>query len=165
MNQADPLQQLHDIVEAQPIDWWPLAFGWWLLLLVCLFATVLAVVTIYKRHAKYLWKREAGKELLSLETRYFKSTPDLTEETGQRLAARLNSEVSVFLKRVLSSAEPSQDFRAQGPEVWRKSLDQFVPVLSEREKTILAYGQYTANAERLDKTCFEALRKWLKGLR
>ena len=165
MNNADPLNQLHDIVEAQAITWWPLAIGWWFLIIVVLFAITAATIYLIKKHQKLLYKREALHELQELQYRYFASTPDLSSDHGNRDASKLNAEVNVFLKRVLSSQHRNSDFNTQTSKVWKSTLDKELPVLSEREKEILAFGHYTPKAERFDKAFFDSLKKWLRGLR
>lgn len=164
MNPGDPLQQLHDIVEAQPVSWWPLAPGWWILTIVTIGLIIWALRFLYLRHVRLRWKRQALKELVQLETSYFSSTPDLSTKTGNQEASNLNSELNKFLKRVLSSRNPQHDFRAQKPEDWRATLDAQINVLSEREKDILTHGQYMPKAARLERSAFASLYAWLKGL-
>lgn len=164
MNSGDPLQQLHDIVEAQPVGWWPLAPGWWILMVIAVGFLVWVIYFLYKRHARLSWKRQALNELRQLETDYFSSTPDLSTKAGNQVASNLNSELNIFLKRVLSSRDPNQDFRAQNLDDWRATLDEQVSVLSEREKDILSHVQYMPKAARLEKSAFNSLSSWLKGL-
>lgn len=164
MNPGDPLQQLHDIVEAQPVGWWPLAPGWWILMLIAACLIIWSFIFLYKRHKRLSWKRQAFKELRKLETAYFLSTPDLSTKTGNQDASNLNSELNIFLKRVLSSQNPNHDFRSQKPDDWRATLDEQVNVLSEREKDILSHGQYMPKAARLERSAFTSLSGWLKGL-
>lgn len=165
MNAADPLNQLHDIIEAQAITWWPLAIGWWILTALVVLMLGTAVIFLVKRHQRLRYKREALQELQALEQRYFASTPDLSSDAGNRNASKLNAEVNVFLKRVLSSQTHNDDFRTQTAKAWKVTLDRTLPTLSEREKEILAFGHYTPKAERLDKAFFASLHQWLKGLR
>ena len=164
MNPGDPLQQLHDIVEAQAIGSWPLAVGWWLLILVSLALLCLLCGWLYRRHTRLYWKRQALKELEQLEARYFMTSPNLSDDAGNRQAAKLNSEVNIFLKRVLSSRNPDEDFRNQKPDEWRATLDTRIGVLSEREKDLLSHGQYMPQATRLERATFASLSSWLKEL-
>lgn len=165
MNTADPLNQLHDIVEAQAITWWPLAIGWWVMIVVAVFAITATAIHLFKKHQRLRYKREALQELQELQQRYFASTPDLSSDSGNREASKLNAEVNVFLKRVLSSHHHNSDFNTQTSKAWKSTLDKELPLLSEREKEILAFGHYTPKAERFDKALFDSLKKWLGGLR
>lgn len=164
MNSADPLQQLHDIVEAQAVAWWPLAIGWWIMIIATLIVITAASLYLLRRHRSLLWKRQALQELRSLESRYFESAPDLSSASGCRVASSLNAEVNIFIKRVLSSRYANKDFRSQTAKAWQQTLDQELPLLSSREKEILSFGHYTPQAERLDKVFFDSMKNWLEGL-
>ena len=48
------LDNLHDIVELPPVSWWPLAMGWWILMLIC--GAVLCVL------AHRTWRKWRGNE-------------------------------------------------------------------------------------------------------
>lgn len=50
MPQQDPLAQLKDIHPPAAVDWWPLDWGWWLL--IALFIGALVGVAIYVRRRK-----------------------------------------------------------------------------------------------------------------
>ncbi|KZY63565.1 hypothetical protein A3742_03565 [Oleiphilus sp. HI0071] len=165
MNALDPLAQLNDIIEAQAITWWPLAIGWWLLIFVGVTVVGATFVFFIKRHQRLRYRKEALLALLDLERRYFKSTPDLTSDTGHRDASRLNAEVNMFLKRILSSQQGSADYRTQTSDAWKQTLDEKLPFLSEQDKDLLASGHYAPVATRLDRAFFESLKKWLKRQR
>lgn len=59
---AAQLAQLRDIRLPEPIGWWPLAPGWWLLLALISLAllAILAWTVLRKRSARYLALRELG---------------------------------------------------------------------------------------------------------
>lgn len=50
---------LHDIVDNYSTSWWPLAWGWWLIVLVVAGALTAAAFLLYKRHQKQRPKRLA----------------------------------------------------------------------------------------------------------
>ena len=52
----DPLANLHDITTTSPIGWWPLAWGWWVLLIssVSLIAVITTLWLKRRRHQKAL---------------------------------------------------------------------------------------------------------------
>lgn len=54
----DPLSQLHDIQLPEPITWWPLAFGWYLLI-ASVFLIIFIVWKVWSRPVKRHLKREA----------------------------------------------------------------------------------------------------------
>lgn len=64
---AQLLEQLRDIHQPEPVSWWPLAPGWWIIIaLVILIATLFIIKAILKkRHYRYV--HLAVKELKQLK--------------------------------------------------------------------------------------------------
>jgi hypothetical protein len=63
MNGDDPLAQLRDIHTPSPIDWWPPAVGWWLLLLLALLAVTMIALWCWRRYRANAYRRIAITEL------------------------------------------------------------------------------------------------------
>ena len=63
------LEQLHDIEGLDPISGWPLAIGWWVVIIVAALLMVLSVCYVAYRLA-YLrsWKNDTNRKLYALET-------------------------------------------------------------------------------------------------
>jgi len=64
MDMSDPLAQLLDIEGIDPVGWWPLAVGWWLVLgvlVVCVLGVVFFVR--WRRQLRRRWQFEAGVAL------------------------------------------------------------------------------------------------------
>lgn len=61
--------EIRDIVGLKPITWWPLAWGWWLVICVI---SILAGITIFVLVKRYLynisWKGQANKRLKNLKS-------------------------------------------------------------------------------------------------
>lgn len=174
MNSADPLSALKDIVPAGEISWWPLALGWWVLIVLSVAIIVAVALWFRRKHQSLTWKREALQEFDGLQKRYFDYTPNMrlqepnaSESTNKsdalKVASLLNSELSMLLKRILSSRGEDSDVRALAPNAWAKTLLKEIPVLSESEIRVIAFGHYQNNVPRLSKETFTALRLWLKG--
>lgn len=175
MNAANPLSALKDIVPAGEIYWWPLAPGWWLIILLALAGLIGSVVWARNKHRSKRWKREALEELEALHRRYFDYvTPNTSMDTGiseirtaqeaVEAASHLNQELNVLLKRILSSRNPKKDVRALSPKAWSQVLMEEVPVLSVSEVEIVVFGHYQTSVPRLPSETFIALRKWLRKL-
>ncbi|MGI9294827.1 MAG: DUF4381 domain-containing protein [Pseudomonadales bacterium] len=76
--EQNPLDQLRDIHLPEAIGLWPLAPGWWLLLVLCLLAVGLLVWHIYSRRRDQRYRTLAAAEL---EPRYknFQHSEDAAE--------------------------------------------------------------------------------------
>ena len=59
------IEDLHDIQSITPIDWWPLASGWWMLLTLAVLA-ICGLVVYLVRRARYR-KSQAYKLLMELQ--------------------------------------------------------------------------------------------------
>jgi hypothetical protein len=95
VNPTDPLAQLRDIHLPEAISWWPLAFGWWLIAIICLMAMFLSLRYLIKTFFNRRYRRQA---LVQLEL-----LPNSNQH--QRLTGLFN-----LLKQVASSAYPQQNF-------------------------------------------------------
>jgi Domain of unknown function (DUF4381) len=63
MNDTDPLAQLRDIHTPMPVDWWPLAPGWWFLLVLSLALLIVICIWVLRRHRANAYRRTARAEL------------------------------------------------------------------------------------------------------
>ncbi|MDG1818447.1 MAG: DUF4381 domain-containing protein [Porticoccaceae bacterium] len=63
----NPLDQLRDIHLPEPISWWPLAPGWWILILTGCALLAWLVRFLYRRHNARLYRRQAQKQLQALQ--------------------------------------------------------------------------------------------------
>ena len=66
MNAEDPLAALRDITAPEAISWWPLAPGWWLLILLALAAFALLAERLWRHYRSNLYKRTAQELLKQL---------------------------------------------------------------------------------------------------
>lgn len=73
-DKATSLDQLHDIVVPDPVSWWPLAPGWYVLILV---AIVLMTITIARFW--YRWKANAYRRIAIAELDHAESVRDVSE--------------------------------------------------------------------------------------
>ncbi|MFO1435451.1 MAG: DUF4381 domain-containing protein [Gammaproteobacteria bacterium] len=118
----DPLQiPLKDIHLPAPISWWPLAPGWWMLLVLSL-SILLAGVWMWRRRgiaAPRLSHASLRNEILQ-EWQRIRSThlDNATDTCGLR-------ELSEFLRRVALAVRPRAEAAALTGEAWLKYLDSF----------------------------------------
>ena len=65
---ANPLEQLRDIHLPEAISWWPLAPGWWLLIISGGLFVGWLLRLFYRRHLTKLYRRQALQKLEQLRT-------------------------------------------------------------------------------------------------
>ncbi|WP_440056742.1 DUF4381 domain-containing protein (plasmid) [Pseudoalteromonas sp. T1lg65] len=57
--QANPLDQLHDVVTPETVSWWPLSYAMWAVIIVTLLSLLLFIRAIIKHRRFTQAKREA----------------------------------------------------------------------------------------------------------
>ena len=63
MEQQDPLAQLRDIHLPDPVGFWPLAPGWWILGLLILILLGVALRFLIKRYRNNRYRKQALSKL------------------------------------------------------------------------------------------------------
>ncbi|MFQ3257088.1 MAG: hypothetical protein ACI9W7_001560, partial [Porticoccaceae bacterium] len=110
--QADPLAQLRDIQLPEAISWWPLAPGWWILIMFAASFLGWAVFRLLKHHRSNLYRRQAIKKISRINAQQ-----DLT--VNQKLVLLFET-----LKQTIKSAYPDQNFSSL-------DLNAFVNILQQ----------------------------------
>ena len=110
----DPSQlPLRDLHLPDPVGWWPLAPGWWLLLAMLAAALVWLAVVARSRHRQGAARRHALRKLRELERRY--------AEDGD--AVQLAIDVSALLRRAILAYSPRADVAGLTGPAWMERLD------------------------------------------
>jgi hypothetical protein len=145
MESEDPLSQLADIQLPEPVSFWPLAPGWWVLIALFVLFVGWMVVLAFR---KLIWKKRleaAQKELDKAILAYRKKN---TQENADENQAGLDYlyDVNKVLNRVALDTDPSQKRHIaslSGP-AWLSYLDQSYggKDFSEGSGKVLAEGQY-----------------------
>ena len=104
------LSQLHDIQTPEAITWWPLAWGWWLVIAIVLALLVFVISLVIKRY-KLL---KAKKQALSL----LQQAKDLP-------ATEKVKAVNTVLKRVALAYVERDNIAQLSTDEWSKWLNQF----------------------------------------
>ena len=96
--QPDPLAQLRDIRLPTDISWWPLAPGWWVLMILAALTIGWLILSLTKRYRSRLYRRQALAQLQWIE---------LNAD---------NQLVAIFetLKQTANIAYPNQHFSSLG---------------------------------------------------
>lgn len=67
MNANDPLADLADITVKEGVSWWPLAIGWWIVIVVVGVLAVAVVIYLWRRIQQLRPQKEAISQLLLLQ--------------------------------------------------------------------------------------------------
>ncbi|MDC8831580.1 DUF4381 domain-containing protein [Alteromonas gilva] len=150
----DPLAQLNDIQTPQGVDWWPLAWGWWVILAVLL-ALLIALVYLTVKHVRF---NRARRDAIAMHQQLPKD-------------ASYPAQANQLLKRVTLHYYPAIDSAASYGQRWQHFLQH---CLSEkrREKTaqglaVLAQSPYQplpADEQEIEQM-YRAVSDWLKHAR
>lgn len=114
MAKAEPLAQLKDIHLPDPVSWWPLAPGWYGLILLVLIFTVSLGYFLYRRHLNALAKNQALQLLKTYSEHYEK------DRNTQLTSAR----ISELLKRVALVYYPRAEVASMHGDLWIEFLNK-----------------------------------------
>lgn len=145
---------LRDIHLPDPISWWPIAPGWWLLTAFILIVAF-SLYFFIKRMLRTTLKKEASKALNQIESS-FQTTKN---------ASQCISEISLFLRRAMISQ--NSEVASLTGEAWLSLLDQRLaePQFREGCGRILLHGPYQETVNENDVVqLIELCRTWVKSL-
>jgi len=139
MDKQDPLAQLRDIHLPTDVSWWPLAPGWWLLIIL---ATILVASLVY--WAIRWWKssthkRIAIKELESVLQQY---------KQNQNASGYIN-DFAQIIRRVALVSFPQEKVASLTGQTWLNFLDKSAKTqdFSRGDGQLLAHGPYQQTLE------------------
>ena len=106
--ESDPLAQLRDIHLPETISWWPLASGWWVLIILLGLVTGWIIFKAVQRKRANLYRRQALAKLLEIEQSLMENEPSADREpSAENLRAPL-ADIFVVLKQTANIAYPNQ---------------------------------------------------------
>lgn len=115
----DPNQlPLRDLHLPPPIDWWPLAPGWWLLIALLLTGLCWLLRRALKKRQYLAPRRHAVRALASIEAEYLK----------HRNPVVLTRQASELLRRAMLAYAPRHEVAGLTGESWLAWLDRGLPV-------------------------------------
>ncbi len=115
----DPSQlALRDLHLPEAIGWWPLAPGWWGVIVLATIGLGWLLVKAWQRRQFNAPRRYAIRELEQIEASYLK----------HRNAVMLGQQVSELLRRVMLAYAPRHDVAGLTGESWLRWLDRDLPV-------------------------------------
>jgi hypothetical protein len=110
-----PLRDLH---LPEPISWWPLAPGWWLVIALVLFALGWLLLRAWRKYQFHAPRRYAIRELATLESKYLEHRNPVT----------LGHQLSELLRRAMMAYAPRHEVAGLTGEAWLEWLDKDLPV-------------------------------------
>ena len=108
----EPTLNLRDIHLPDPISWWPIAPGWWLLIITVLIIAVIVFLARKIYRSKQL-KRDIHAELGVIKQQF--------QQTQNR--SQLAKSLSILLRRASISFYPAKDIAGLTGESWLAYLD------------------------------------------
>lgn len=146
---------LRDIHLSDPISWWPLAFGWWIVL-GAIASSLCLIVLCIRKYAKPTVKKEAAKTLNHIEKLFLENG-----DAVQCLAA-----LSALLRRV-SLKIYSSEYAGLTGDAWLHVLDRGLkePEFSQGVGKMLLHAPYQPyiDAEETSEL-IQLCHKWVNGL-
>ena len=103
---------IRDIHLPDPVSWWPLAMGWWILLFIIVM-TLVAFGWYLQRRKLFQVKKQALVELNQLHQQFLQ----------QQDSRRFVKELSILLRRVCISQFPQEEVAGLIGHQWLKYLD------------------------------------------
>lgn len=117
MNPTDPLASLHALRTPEPISWWPLAPGWWLLIVLALALITGACLLLWRQYRANAYRRKALKALASAQQNW--------QQQGDNTA--LLQQINALLKATAIKAFPPTQCAALYGDNWLNFLQQTLP--------------------------------------
>lgn len=114
MAKTDPLAQLKDIHLPDPVGWWPLAPGWYAVMVITVLLLSCMVYWMHQRHVNGLAKRKALGLLAVYKEHYLK------DKNAQVASAR----ISELLKRVALVYYPRMEVASIHGDDWINFLNK-----------------------------------------
>jgi len=107
------LDQLKDIYLPERVSqWWPLAYGWWIVLAAIVLATFVFLVILHFRKKK--------KQYVESVISDFRNE---VSNTYQQKPKEVLQQISVYLKRVAIQKFPNEDIKTLHSDAWLEFLD------------------------------------------
>lgn len=149
--QTQLLAQMKDVRLPEPVSWWPLALGWWIVAALVLLSLGAAAYFLWRRYRQNRYRQVAMAELNT----YYQQWE--SESNDQLYLRSANS----LLKRVTRIFSPNSV--AQFSDEWVDTLDQFNQTeFSAESRYALAHQCYQAHIDADIDSLHSELRHWLK---
>lgn len=149
--ETDLLTKLHDIHIPPDISIWPLALGWY-----CVIVMVLAIIFL----GCYQWLRIIRKN--RLKKIVLKRLDELQNQ--QEICGNISEELSMLLKRSALATYPRQKVAGLHGDQWLQFLDEtsMTTEFSQGPGRLLIVSPYRGQPEHLPESLFHLIKNWVK---
>lgn len=152
MNPQDPLANLHPLREPAMIDWWPLAPGWWLLLVLALLCLVALGYFLRRRYRANAYRRRALIQLRELQRQY----------NADRDDTAYIAHINALLKSVALVTYPRREVAANSGAKWLEFLNGSLGG-GDTFQDVFATAAYQRECPALDmEQVHNTARTWIK---
>lgn len=146
-------EQMRDVHLPTDIGWWPLAPGWWIIIVLLLFAGIATTYLVFKNKRRQAYRQFALKELNHNYT--------LCQETGSTRAYLQSA--NAILKRCVLHASGTSDAARLSGKAWLNTLSAMIPGdLSDQVETALGILIYQAESDLDVKLIHSELQDWVR---
>ena len=114
MNPSDPLANLQPLREPELIGWWPLAPGWWLVVLLAAVALISIGVWLLRHLQRTAYRRAAIRQLDALRA----------QNQAETASDEYLSKINALLKSVAVIAYGKREVAAQHGDKWLAFLNR-----------------------------------------
>ncbi|CEK12095.1 DUF4381 domain-containing protein [Legionella hackeliae] len=153
MADAQVLNQLHDIQLPQSIGWWPMASGWYFLMIIGLLLLTFMFYRFYRRRQYGRAKKEALDLLADLQKKY--------QHDGDSQEASMR--ISELLRRVALVYYPRQDVASLQGQGWIDFLNNTARRVDFNKVTYhLLEVPYQKSTDADLNPLFSCARTWIK---
>jgi len=150
---VNPELPLRDIHLPDPVSWWPLAIGWWLLLALLILLPII-IWAIRKFMAQRQLRKQSLAELSRIETRFEQHQDD----------QQLVSEISILLRRICVSRFPRHDVAGLNGEAWTSFLNSQTHSFDADTSQALISGPFQKQCDINSLALISACRHWIDQL-
>ncbi len=166
MDNPDPLSELADIHLPDPIGLWPLAPGWWILIILGLIAAF-----FLGRRFIAQWKVNRGKMYalreLDKSLQEFRTAKAAAPEADvDQLKLNFVSEINAVLRRVALKKFPRQNPASLSGESWitflRRNGD--ASLLNDEQAQTLSQGRFAKQWSVDEDALYQMAHKWISSL-
>lgn len=161
MTPEELLSQLKEIHEPAAIGVWPLAPGWWVLIIALLCITVLAAYGIRVHIKKNAWKKEAIHTVNLIKSQIDTHPPQQSLQ-----------QINQLIKRMAIHKLNDPSISSSTGDEWRTILASLISgaiTLTPKQLELLSEGQYKPLSDQDSATHAEivsllsTLQNWIKG--